>query len=320
MSQSLQAFTIAGVPFEFDDENLDAFFELADELALDEQLGELLFEALDLIEQGLAALQNDKPGVIKSVIRHHYDIARRVVYRGYPIAVAIRLCVEDEDSFNDSKLVCAYGIAKAAKGLKKLADWIHAIEQELLDADSPELLDGYRASLLDAKEHDKETYYQIVDDLRRQWPKQEIDARESCVRLLGEARHSLMLSSVYSDLSQKRQEIESRWLIDHASREKSADGGRQIAGNFRWAYRFIEANLVQIAYDNHGSKLSRHKLANLLCEKILPEEKELQLKKANPKGEPTLPSFDQIYGGKGKDRTGWLIKLGFNELPDKSNS
>lgn len=319
MSQSLQAFTIADVPFEFDDESLDTLFGLADELALDAELGELLFEALDLIEQGLAALQNDKPEVIKSVIRHHYDIARRVVYRGYPLTVAIRLCVEDEGFFNDSELVCAYGIAKAAKGLKKLADWIHAIEKELLDADSPELLDGYRTRLLVAKEHDRETYYQIVDDLRRQWPKQEIEARESCVRLLGEARHSLMLSSVYNDLSQKRQEIESRRLIDHVSREKSAQGGRQIAGNLRWAYRFIEANLVQIAYNDHGNKLSRRSLANLLSEKILPQEKEKQLKQANPKGEPAIPSFDQLYGGKGRGRTGWLIKLGFNELPDKTH-
>ncbi|MGL6213681.1 hypothetical protein [Billgrantia desiderata] len=310
------AFTIAGRSFGFEEDDLEAWAEHIDELALDSELGELLHEAFDLIGEGLASFPGGRVTLIESVYFHHHDIAKLVVSRGASIPYAIRFYVSETDSLTNSELICAYAIAKAAKGLKQLADWIHAIEVDLLDEGEPELVSGSRARLLDAKTHEPEIYGQIVDDHRKQWPSREIEARETCVRYLGEARHALMFSSLYDKLGQTQQVIESQQIEARMRRQAQAEAGKKGRPHQEWARSFLEVNLERLAYDQYGRKLSKNRLTKLLLEKVLPEERERQLRRPNPKGEPTTPSQKTLYGEGDKGRPGWLVEMGFNNLPD----
>lgn len=266
--------------------------------------------ALDDLDQKEAELE-----ILLFAIHRNSHIRLLIEGRGYAIHTAIRNQIGGIEHLSDEVLVYLYSAMKAAQALMEVTCWMTDAEVALFERQGASEDDGKKDRLNETREDYPEVYATILNELRAEDLQGEIEIAIYSSSLLSEAKNARLLASVYPSLDEARRQQESMQITQESKREASAKGGRKIPRHLEWAYSFVEKNIDRLAYDADGKKLSRLRLTNLLLDKILPEERERQLERPNPHGKPAIPSKKALYGN-GSDSPGWLVNLGFNQLPD----
>lgn len=298
---------VAGAAIDLTADGLDEWLEHLETFALYPEFSDLLLEALEVIGDVSGALPMEIGYTVASIARASSKISCLVEERGGSLPYAIRFLVDAPSELSDGELIQVYAVAKANLALRRLADWMHGLEVELLDDDAADPCSERRGRLGTAREEEPALFREIVLDLRRSRLIEEGERREACIRLLGQARQALLLSTVYDSLDEKRQQAESARIARH---QASSAGGKKGLRHHEWAYRYLEENLESLAYRSDGTRRSRNDLAHWLIDKILPAERKNQ----HPGDRPRIPSWKTLYGND-RQNPGWLIKLGFNDLP-----
>ncbi len=252
-------------------------------------------------------------------IHRNSHIRLLVEARGYAIHSAIRSQIGGIDHLADDILVYLFSAVKASQTLMELGNWMHDVEADLFERQGAGTLEGAGERLADTRENYREVYSTLINELRSENLRGEIDTAIQSSIFLSEANNSRLLASVYPSLDEARRQKESFQLLQESKREASAKGGKKLLRGHEWAFHFLADSLSHLAYDECGVKRSKRSLVILLIEEILPKELEKQLKRPNPKGAPTIPA-EKTLSGNGAKKPGWLKQLGYDELPETKDA
>ncbi len=341
---------LLGTPFYPLTHNLDQVFEILAELTLYEEYAYIIDQAFALIENVGDEIAPDYPpeplpddlSSTDELARAHEareaeliardrliadmeellfsihrsgDVRLLIEARRHPIHSAIRNQVDGTDQFSDDVLVYLYAIMKASQVVMTIAKLLYDAEEALFVSLGAEADNEAGRTLADTRENHPDVYATLLDDLRRKDFKNEVSTSIYASSLLSEAKSARLLASVYPSLDEAERVRESNRITQDEKREASRRGGKQLMPHYRWAFDYIKSVWPDIAYDDSRNLLSKRKLVHTLIDKLLPMELDRLNDLPNPEGVSRRIPGEKALAGNGSRKPGWLVELGYRELP-----
>lgn len=188
-------------------------------------------------------------------------------------------------SLSDEVLKLGYALGLTARVIKELAEWNPHPEEE-----------KNQLERLDAKLNEVRSILKIdpIYESAAYFYRQELDARDF-----------KNFQKIVKEEREKRQK----------ARNSQSRGGSVGRPEYEWAKTYIKSNWPKIAYDDSNMIIPKSKLVKKLITELLPKERDRLNRLPNPEGiSRHMPGVKAIRGN-GPEKPGWLVNLGYNELP-----